>query len=500
MKFRLFLLLLVTGMIQQSIFAQSKFSLSNVYAVQLRNTGPIISGEEVRGYFFFFQTDKVDKLTNQYTLQILDENLNNVREIKFTDAKNVFLLESSYNGTDIMFMFYNADERNITYRVYGTNGEQRSTFRRIIDQRTLGYIEQYFTSSKEETENNSIFSIDGKGFITTVPIENSGGGHTYEVNFYATNTRRQWTYHPERERMLSFAQYLGSSDSVAVFAVTKKRSYNAKDAESWLVGVYLHNGQKAFEFATEQEKYNFYPMNVSATRNSGSFILMGPYFEKDGQITKDKSLGLSVWNMDNRGNIIRQAYNSWATEISKYLKTDSKGRVDELGYIYFHKIIQTRDGRVFGVGEGYSKVSASKVKITDMMLLQFDQSLNITDARIFEKTSNYFQFPSGFDLSGAQTLAMKIKAYEGFDYSFFLTDRNRSLFTVGYTDYVRSKDYKGLTFNTISYYNNDLTTDKIELNTKATQMRVYPAKTGSVMILEYFKKDRRLEMRLEKVN
>ncbi len=71
---------------------------------------------------------------------------------------------------------------------------------------------------------------------------------------------------------------------------------------------------------------------------------------------------------------------------------------------------------------------------------------------------------------------------------------------VGYTDYIRSSDYKGLTFNSISYYNNNFTTDKINLKTASCSMRILPAKTGSVMILEYFKKDKRLDMHLEKVN
>jgi hypothetical protein len=31
-------------------------------------------------------------------------------------------------------------------------------------------------------------------------------------------------------------------------------------------------------------------------------------------------------------------------------------------------------------------------------------------------------------------------------------------------------------------------------------MRILPAKTGSIMVLEYFKKDKRLDMRLEKIN
>src|ERR1700754_4655527 len=83
-------------------FAQSKLSIENVYSVTLRNSGTIVAKEQIKGYFFFYQSDKVDKKTNEYTLQIVDENLNKLKDIKFTDSKNIALLESSYNGDKLM--------------------------------------------------------------------------------------------------------------------------------------------------------------------------------------------------------------------------------------------------------------------------------------------------------------------------------------------------------------------------------------------------------------
>jgi hypothetical protein len=142
-----------------------------------------------------------------------------------------------------------------------------------------------------------------------------------------------------------------------------------------------------------------------------------------------------------------------------------------------------------------------KMKITDMLLLQFNNKFDITNAQIYDKNSNSIELQSGSEFLGAPTLALMIKyIYDGFDYAFSQTDKTHSTFSVGYTDYVRSKDYKGLTFNAISYYNNNITTDKINLKTSSSNMRILPAKTGSVMILEYFKKDKRIDMHLEKLN
>ena len=64
----------------------------------------------------------------------------------------------------------------------------------------------------------------------------------------------------------------------------------------------------------------------------------------------------------------------------------------------------------------------------------------------------------------------------------------------------KNKDYKGLTFHSISYYDGKITQDKINLKTNAKWLNVYPAKPGSVMIMEYFKKDKRLDMHMEKLN
>jgi hypothetical protein len=520
MKKHVRLLLPVAMLVLQQIsYAQSKLSIENIKSVYLRNSGPIIANEEIKGYFLFYQSDKVDKKTNEYTLQILDENVNKVKDIKFIDSKNIVLMESSYNGSDIMFMFYDKDQKQLDYRVYAIDGKQKFNYQRPIDNKTKNYIDQTFSQNTEETQNKSLFSIEDRGFITAIPVRDDGK-YTYEINFYQTDKKKQWTYTPEEEGKFSIAQYLGASDSVAIFEINKKERLLSGKVHSWLMGVYLHNGKKAFEFETNgREKYNFFPMNIAAVRNSGQFMLMGPYFDKDDRAMRDKSLGLGVWVMNNTGNIVVSKYNSWDGEISKHLKVDSRGRVDELGYIYFHKIIQTEDGKIFAVGEGYKKVASAlgiaatvltrggggastmKMKITDMLLLQFNSKFDITNAQIYDKNSNSIELPQGSEFVGAPTLAMMIKyTYDGFDYAFSQTDKTHSTFSVGYTDYVRSKDYKGLTFNSISYYNNNLTTDKINLKTSSSSMRILPAKTGSVMILEYFKKDKRLDMHLEKIN
>ena len=82
-----------------------KLSIENVQNVSLRNSEAIKEGSEVKGYYFFYVSDKIDKKTNEYTLQITDNNLKKLKDIKFQDSKHVSILESSFNGTDLIFLF-----------------------------------------------------------------------------------------------------------------------------------------------------------------------------------------------------------------------------------------------------------------------------------------------------------------------------------------------------------------------------------------------------------
>jgi len=69
--------------------AQNKLSIDKVYSTYLRNSGTIMENNQIKGYFFLYISDKIDRRTNEYTLQILDQNLNKVRDIKFQDSKNL---------------------------------------------------------------------------------------------------------------------------------------------------------------------------------------------------------------------------------------------------------------------------------------------------------------------------------------------------------------------------------------------------------------------------
>ena len=516
-------LLILCFMLPVLAQAQSKLSIENVYSAKLKNSGPIISNNEVKGYFLFYQSDKIDRHTNEYTLQILDENINKIKDIKFTDDKNINLIEAAFNGDDLMFEFINTKEKLLDFRVYDLQGKQKFTYSQELTKRTLRYMQQkgMYGGDDDDAQNNTLFGAEGKGFISLIPIRD-GGQYTYEVNCYKTGKQGQWTYDPDEDNKLSAPTYLGSTDSVAVFEIIKKEGAMKGKLQSWLMGLNLYTGKRMFEFETNsKDKYAFFPMNVTQLQGTSNFALSGSYFDADARVLKDKSQGMGIWVMDSKGNLVNSKYSSWDGDLSKYLPVNDKGKIDEVGYMYIHKVIQTKDGNIFAVAEGYkqkvsalgtgltvlaamgggsSSVSTIKMKITDMVMLQYDSNFKLTFAKVYDKNSNNLEMPGGSDFMGPQTMALYANAVGAFDYSFTERSNDMSTFEVGYTDYVREDGYKGGTFNTISYYNGKLTTDRINLKSTAKSVIVLPGKTGNVMVLEYYKKDKRLDLRIEKVN
>jgi len=500
-----------------SVVAQNKLSIDKVYKVTLKSSGTIMEKEQIKGYYFFYMSDKVDKKTNEYTLQIVDENLNKVKDIKFTDSKDIVLLESSYNGNSLSFLFYNDKENMLDYRMYGMDGKQSYTYSKVLDKKSEAWFKQQMSlNDDEETQNQNVFDIPEKGYLSVTPIRENKK-YTYDVNFYSSEKKRTWTYNPIEDGKFTTAQYLGANDSIALIEVLSKEKLMSKELESTIVGINLQTGRKAFEMRTQDGRYQLYPTNISKLRGANEFLVLGLYYEGNDRVVQDKSQGLGIWLMNSQGKILKSKYVSWEKDLSKYLKVDQKGRISDLGYLYIHRIMQTDDGKIFAIGEGYKKVAdgvgialnvlsgsysagMTKLKITDMLMMELTSNFELTNAKIYEKSNNNFSLGTGSDFITPHTLALAAKTYGAFDYTFTQIGNNYNSFSSSYTDYEKSKGYKGMAFHSISYYDGKLTTDKINLKTDATRLRVLPAKPGSVLLMEYFKKDKRLDLRMEKLN
>jgi hypothetical protein len=502
-----------------AIFASAQnLTIENVQKVALRNSDAIKEGTEVKGYYFFYVSDKIDKRTNEYTLQITDNNLKKLKDIKFQDSKDVTILESSFNGTDLIFLFYNEDARTFEYQVYGADGKKKFVYNRELTKKEKRYLEQsYLAVDDDEQTYKGLYPIEGKGFISNMPSREDKD-YTFQVDFFSTEKRKQWTYTPTEGAKKFIGDYLGAHNGVVYFEVLKFGSMMDAKPDSYLLGLDQETGKQLFENPTDNAKYKFYPASMSIL-NSGKAVIFGEYFNPNGNIAKDKSLGFAFIGVDEKGKILSEKYCSWDLELGKYLDVTSKGKIADFGFMYVHNIMQTSDGNVFAIGEGYKKVASGlgiasqiltggrgglstvKIKVTDMILIKFDKDFNVKDAKIYEKNSNSVELPSGMEFVSAPLLGKLVKYTFGeFDYSYSQINKDNTAFSVCYSDYERGKNYKGGTFNSISYNEGKITTDKIQTKSDATRTSVLPGKQGQVLILDYYRKAKRLDVHFEKLN
>jgi hypothetical protein len=492
-----------------------KLSIENVHRVTLRNADAIKEGSEVKGYYFFYVSDKIDKRTNEYTIQITDNNLTKIKDIKMQDSKHVMILESSFNGTDLVLLFYNTDSRILDYQVYGVDGKKKFNYTRELTKKEEALFGQSyrFDADDDDQAYKGLYPIEGKGFISVMPSREDKD-FTFQVDFFSTEKRKQWSYTPTIGGKKFAGDYLGTHNGVVYIEVLKGASKMDANLDSYILGLSQETGKMLFEKPTDALKYSFYPTSMSQI--NGKSYVYGEYFDAGANIVKAKSLGFAFIGIDEKGAITSEKYCSWSLDMAKYLNVSSKGKIEDFGFVYMHNMLPTADGGIYAIGEGIYKVantlgilasvatqstqSLVKVKVSDMILIKFDKDFNVKEAKIYDKNTNTIPMPSTLGLSTLPLLGKLLKAYGGFDYAYSQTNKDNSSFSVCYSDYVKGKDYKGGTFNSISYNEGKVTTDKIQTKSDANKTAILPGKQGQVLIIDYYRKAKRLDMHFEKLN
>ncbi|HEY9261794.1 DUF6770 family protein, partial [Chitinophaga sp.] len=434
--------------------------------------------------------------------------------------KKVNLLEAAYNGGTLSFLFQDEKERQLTMKIYSLEGKLLYTYTNEYSRKTEQLMQAYTTLHTDEGTNQNVFDVGTQGYVSVMPVRD-GKDRTYEVDFFGSDKKGFWKYIPQDdEEKFAAAEYLGNTDSLIILQVMKRKRLMSHKISSHIVGINFVTKKKVFDIDGDDDEFLLLPSTISMQKSTGNFIIAGTYFDKDASVGKDASKGMAIYVMSTDGKIISKAYNSWEKDFAKYIHATSKGKIDNVGYLFIHNMIQAANGNFYVVGEGYKRqasaggmalkvlstaagannnIGVTKIVVTDMVIMTFDSNFKITGAKIYDKTNNTATNSSISDFNSQHLIAMYLKSIGAFDYDFTTGDDDNTNFSVCFSDYVKDSDYKGQTFNTIRFNGTKFTQDKIQLKSKASKMKVFPAKPGSVMILEYFKKDKRIDLRLEKV-
>ena len=519
--------LIAVLLLSTTLLQAQNISVSGVVRMRLKSSGPILSGDQVKGYYFFHSMEKVDKKNNNYMLSVYDENLRKINAVNIVRSTKFALIDGAFNGEVFAFMFYDVKGKVTELLAYDqTLKEVASVTRPVV-------------SKYETVIYNSVAEGASAGQAFLVPIAKQGFlvygfqaayKQLYKIQYYDNTLKERWSMlAPESEYSIEVAsdgfqteQYLGS-------LITKKKSANSKDIDVDLLVQNAANGEFLFQVPLESGPYSISFSDVFFDEVNQNFVVFGDYYDKKDKELKAQSLGFIYLTLDLEGKIVGEKRNSWAEEISRVTPMNANGKFEGSNTnILVHDIIRTSDGQIFVVGEQYKKAasgagiamnvlsiaaaaatgyysssaSTTQLNIYNLVIFQFDSDYSIKKLHVFEKDKNVVLLPSGSTYASSKMLSYYAKAVGGFDFVFSQLSEDRSTFSVAYINYDREKNSPAGNLLGVVVYTPEkvFSVDKMRLTRKSSEYFVHRGKEGYVLITEYFRKEKRADSRLEKIN
>ena len=501
----------------------------NVKHFTTRSIGEIIQNEEVKGYYVFYPEEKVDRKTVAFKISLLDDNLNQVSEFDIERPKKYILIESSFNQNAFVFNFYDPKSRTMEYVTFDRSGNELGS----VTTDKISMMERAAVSAilqNPETTTSNIFPVDDSGFIryATIPKRKDG----YSLTRYDNNLKEVWSYKSDpNSKLIESGTVLSVDKDYVLVQVTKSKSILTSKFDTFLVLLDAHSGKPFYNFQMQDDnEAQLSILNGFMIDDEGTTLLMGEYYAPGDNVLKDKSLGLYARGVEKNGEYSFFKKYGWDREIAnlkkEVLSDEEKEKDKGTNQIFFHKFIRSADGHVFAIAEQFRKQASAlgiannllggginagggkgianvEIKVTNMVVAEFDNDLNLIDYQIIPKKRTRVHLEEGMGVLSAQKLGYFIKTRGGFDYCFTSMDKEKDSYHAIYTDFNRrdddSNEKSDTMLGTINVENGKVTTERFPINTEANKLWFSPAKPGYILINEYFRKGKKLKLRLEKV-
>jgi len=531
-KFKLTLNLLFL-VISLNVFSQST-SIPNVLNLKsAKNSGKIVENEKIVGYYVFYFKEKNDKKSSTYEVSIYDDNFKLKKNFEITRPKNSTLLETVFNGKSFLFYFFDS-KMGLELVTIDKTGKQLGAI--AISKKEMGAFEiQSLNSSiASGIDNISIYPLGNRGFIRSSYTKNKKTG--YEVKGYDNNLKELWTIQSdENSNQMEFLEINEVSENYILSTVQKKKNALARSMETSCLIIDLNSGKLIKEVSLEAEdKGKLSILNSTYISEEGYFIVVGEYFKPGDNFVKDNSLGIYVQKLSESGKVLSINKFSWKGDINKFkqenLDEEDVKDANKSFYIYFHDIIVSKSGHISLIGEQYKKQVSGKallgaglgiaaaaaggsvnnnasnfeIRIANMIVMELDEKINLIDFDVIQKRKTSVLLPQGAGLWSAAYLGHYVNSMGAFDYSFLSKDKANDNYTVVFRDYNRkeegSKAKNDCMLGVINFVGGKRDFKRVAINSETKYWWVDSTKPGYVVVGEYFRKEKKVDLRLEGLN
>lgn len=511
-----------------SVFSVSaqEASVSNVLNLRTaKHSGQIVEQNKLVGYFIFYTKEKVDRNNTAYEIQMYDDNYNPSSNFEIVRPKNSILLEMVYNGSVFMLHFYDS-KTGYEFVTFDKSGEMKGSKKISKDEISKWDLNKVSMNLQSETENISIYPNGDKGFIRSTFTKYKKIG--YEIVAYDNEANEVWSYKSsETSDMIEIVEINDVSANYLTATVTKKKNITTREMSNFMLLINLNDGSKITEISMGDDVSGLRSLLKSFLNESKKNItIVGEYYKPNDDIVKDKSQGLYMQEISLTGEDLGITNYAWKGDIDQFASvTDSDGKKERPFYAFFHDVVISKNGHVFLIGEqflkqisaggiamqvaagalgGQSNASAFEMLLGDMIVIEFDAKKNLVDFKKVEKKRTNIILPAGMGIYGSTTLGYYIKSMGAFDYSFTSKNKEKDVYDVIYIDANRKEDDKSsksdLMVGVISIKAGKVTNNRIPINCESKTWWIQPGKPGFISVSEYFKKEKKIDMRLEKLS
>lgn len=497
------------------------YDITGIKRVRANSISPILENKEVKGYYSFLALDKASKKERNYSLAILDNNLKQLYSVDMVKSDKLALLESSYNGSGFCFSFYNQRDKVLEYDFLDKTGKSVGQYSLDISN-SEAMIYTQALQTEDDSYQGSLVAVKGKGYIR-YGYEKEDGLRIL-VEMIDNNGKKKWNADSKVESKKSYEGImpLFTDEKVAIsLLTTREKMLSAKNAVNSILFLNVDNGKELFRLGEGKSGNQLSPLGATYDDVNQTYFVYGQYFAADANLAKDDSKGFYMQEVDLTGKLITESFTKWEDDINTTIVRKAKGDIKGNMKMMVHSVNRTADGKVFAIAEQYRKAvsgigvastilsggrgggaAVMKIETHDIICLEFDNKLKFKDATIFEKNKTNLTLPQGWGTVDANKLGYMIKIYGWFDYAFTVTSSDKKTFYSTYVDYDKDKEAgSSYSIGTIGYTKDQkLAFDKIQLTSKPTTFYVFQAKPGYIAIVEYFKKQKKVTLRLEKLN
>jgi len=484
-----------------------------------KQSGEIVESNKLVGYYIFYFKEKADKKTSTYEIELFDDNYNSLKNFEITRPKNANLLEMVFNGEVFMLHFYD-QKTGYEFVTYDRTGKQLGSTKIAVDNISRWELQRAAANLSANTENVTLYPTGSTGFIRQTFTKNKKLG--YEIVAYNNEAEEVWSYgSSETSTLVETAELNDVNEELLAVTVYKKKNNMTREMDLFCLLLNTKSGKLIAEVEMGNETAGRQSlMKAFVDGKTQKIVLMGEFYKPGDDMLKDKSLGLYMRELSLEGKDLSMTQYKWKGDIDKFknenLDEEDKKDANKPYYMFFHNVIRSENGHLFLIGEQFKKqvsgmgvasaalgggASAFEILIANMVVIEFDEKNKMVDFDLIQKKKTPVLLEAGMGTWGTTYLGYYLNALGAFDYAFTSSDRAADKYNIVYVDANRREDKESaksdVMIGVINIDGGKKTEERIPINTKARFWWIQPAKPGFIAVGEYYRKDKKIEFRME---